>query len=255
MKRIIAKRLLLIAALLSLFSCNSNVNQEENEKKPVFYLKNTKVIQPNSSNDEKPELVLETVEGGTLYSMYKIGTIEHAYIQSLIKPFRKHEAMIEMDYEYGEISTDSIVNGISNSISHTNTVSMSNESSSTTVKLNINNDSSGNFWDDYGSDLISLVSGGSGNVMSTLKLIAKKCSIGINSKRQTQEITQSVTDTVEETFQTENKVSNINVMKIKFDATKLENDKYYTIGLTGNYDIYQVFQYDLSTNNYITYFK
>ena len=253
---ILTKTAALVLALFSLAACKGQSDAKDADK-PVFYLANTKTISLAEKNG--PESVLQTTQEGMYYSVYKIGTQENVYIQNLLQPFYIDDAVSEIEYEYQEINTESISKGISNSISKTKSTTITQENSSSKITLNVNENNgtsgSGNFWTNLGMDLCSIAfSSATNNYLSILQDISKKCSIGITTQKQSEAITESITSNIEEKLETSSTVSNIKISKIKFDADKLEKNKYYTVALIGDFDIYQIFQYDLTTHNYVTYF-
>ncbi|MBR5647293.1 MAG: hypothetical protein IKX23_11690 [Treponema sp.] len=256
-KQSFIKMSVLAVAFLSFFSCKNTVNKNE-KNKPLDFLKNTKIVLTNEHNfnEENPELTQEfTTKNGKHILIYKLGQAENYLLETFIQPIQKTELIKNLSIDFGQVTSKAVTESISNSISKTNSVTITNSTSESSTKLKITDNNTFS-WDNIGKSLIGFFTdtGKTGTPLDTIKEIAKFASLETKTTTSSTATTQARTELFETEYQISNTVSEFTKLHIELDENLLEDNMYYTLGAIGDFDLYQVIEVDCQTNETITYF-
>lgn len=251
------KFLILTTALIGLISCQNSINQTDTDK-PVDFLKNTKVVLTSQHNftPENPELTQEfTTKNGKHILIYKLGKAENYLLETFITPVMKTDLIKNISINHGQISSQAVTESISNSISKTNSVTVTNSTSESSTKLRISDNNSFS-WDNIGKAFVGFFtdSSNTGTPLDTIKQIAKFASLETKTTETSSSVTQARTELFASEYRVTDTVSEFSNLHIELDENKLENNTYYTLGAIGNFDLFQIIEVDCKTNETITYF-
>lgn len=209
-----------------------------------------KIEDEGVSRDLKAEFISSQTIGDIVFLQYKIGAITGCFINTVTLPVYNDIAATSLEYKSGKLTAQTISEGLSDSISTSASVSLSEKigkelhwdiSGKADIKVN----------ESVGVNMgFITVSGGIEKSFSTAVEVGESY-----TKENSQSIAEAVTKETLKNLNTEQIEQSYQETTYSFDLDRYEKDYYYALCLLANVDIYQVIAYNNITGDfYTTYF-
>lgn len=215
----------------------------------IHYLASTVVKQAGGEEDEASDKGYEYITSqkidNLMFIQFRIGKILNCFIQNVTTPVYNDSALTKLEYTSGAMTSTTVSEGISKSISTTQSISVTeskketiswkiSESTSTTGSLGIN------------VSVFSLTAGIS-------KTFTHAAEVGKTTEESTsQTIAESVANTTNKDFDVSELNQSFNQTSYEFDMSLYEEGYYYALSLVADIDVYQIVAYDISINEFYT---
>lgn len=255
--------IMLIAVFGTLLTACSEADKlDESVITPIHYLAQTEVVQVTEETEnngeivEKPSAELKgkrTIDELT-FLQYYIGQIKNCFIQTLTTPIYNDGGVETIRYTIGKMTSTTISEGISNSISKTESISVAH-SQKDTVSWNIENNMS------MGSEIsVSAEVGvfGLGLELGKSLEFAESLKHSYGETHETynaQEIAKSVTTEINQNYSTSKLEQSYKETEYLFNMSNYEKNHYYALSLIADLDVYQIIAYNrVDGSFYSTFF-
>lgn len=259
MKKLLCTLFIVMIIPITLVGCGQQESSVSDEAE--HYLASTIAVQAfdeRKIEEEKYEASLiqpvssQTI-GDTVFLRYKIGSISGCFIQHATTPVYNDRGLNTMEFTTGSLTAQTVSDGISNSISTSSSVSLTNESA-TNISWNVT-DSSTTTQKNSVSVNVSLFDGGVGANNSYEVAFQSG-----HSESQGGSVSQISSETIaDEATRSSNKSYNVDDLKQKVQQTKLvydmnayQKNRYYSLALLAEVEIYQIIAYSNITGNFYT---
>lgn len=198
----------------------------------------------------KAELTLAQTVNGIRFLQYRIGEIRNCFIQNITRPTYNDGGINTIRYTTGKLTSHTISEGVANSISTTESISLSH-SQATRISWEIQASASRKTSASAGIQVGILNAGAS--VSQSFSLAAKygQTNETVDSKTVAKETTDAMCRNLDVTAL----IQDCEEITYEFDLSRYELGYYYVLALVADIDVYQIIAYNENTHEfYSTYF-
>lgn len=190
-----------------------------------------------------------------IFEEYNIGKIKNCFIQLATNPVYNDEGLSKMGFTKSEITSTTISKGISNSISTTESVSLT-ESSENTVTWNVSKGGSHTTSAEVSAEValksgaLSIKAGASTGVSDTVSAAVEAG--GSNTHATAQTIANTVSEQINKDYRVDSVVQTGTELSIEHDMSKYERNLWYAYALIKDIEVHQVIAYSYVDKTFYT---